>query len=323
MARITLDDVAREAGVSRMTVSNTYGYPERVAPATRERVLHAASTLGYGGPSAVGRTLRRGSTGVLGLLLNEALPYAFTDPGTSSFMRGLAEEAAAQELSLQIVQAVGDRARTRVMDSAVDAFVALALEEDDPGLAAVLDRRIPLVTLGSPALPGVPHLGVDNLAGARAAAEHAVGLGYERFVVLVWELGAGVARERLQGYRAALPVEPEVLRCRGNTRAEGRATAARLLDTMGDRRTAVLAATDVLALGVLAAARDRGVSVPDRLGVVGFDDVEEAATSGPSLTTVHQDLAEQGRECVLRLAGLLATPTAPAPHHLVARESTS
>src|SRR3954452_8014211 len=107
MPTVTLDDVAREAGVSRMTVSNAYNQPHRLAPATLERVLAAAGRLGYGGPSAVGRTLRRGRTGVLGLLLNDALPYAFTDPGAVAFMRGLAVEAAAGDLALQIIQATG------------------------------------------------------------------------------------------------------------------------------------------------------------------------------------------------------------------------
>src|SRR3954451_20733788 len=131
----TLDDVALEAGVSRMTVSNAYNQPHRVAAATLQRVLEAAARLEYGGPSPVGRTLRRGRTGVLGLLLSDALPYAFTDPGAVAFMRGLAVEAAAMDLALQIVQAVGAGATRAVGDAVVDAFVALAPADDDPALA--------------------------------------------------------------------------------------------------------------------------------------------------------------------------------------------
>ena len=110
-SRTTLDDVAARAGVSRMTVSNVYGRPDVVAPPTRERVLAAAAELDYGGPSAVGRTLRRGSTEVLGILVNVGIPYTFSDPGAALFMRGVAQGADEADLSLQVVHASGTQAR--------------------------------------------------------------------------------------------------------------------------------------------------------------------------------------------------------------------
>lgn len=329
--RITLDDVASAAGVSRMTVSNAYGRPERVAPDTRERVLAAAARLGYGGPSPVGRTLRRGSTGVLGLLLNDSLPYAFSDPGAGAFLRGLAVEAADGDQSLQIIRATGPTARARVNDAAVDAFVALGLEDGDPALQAAVERRVPVVTSGSPAVPGIPCVTVDNLGASRRAAEHLVFQGYGRFAVVTWSLGVGTFRDRLEGWRRGLeaagvdwdtvPVHERA----GNTRAHGLAAANRILDDIAAQsdsgeRYAVLAGTDVLALGVLQAARDRGIDVPGRLGVVGFDDVEEAQSAG--LTTISQNLFAQGQECARRAAGLVAGPTRRHPTRLVIRGST-
>ncbi|WP_183061587.1 LacI family DNA-binding transcriptional regulator [Motilibacter peucedani] len=327
--RITLDDVASAAGVSRMTVSNSYSRPERVAAETRERVMAAAAELGYGGPSPVARTLRRGSTGVLGLLLNDALPYAFSDPGAGAFLRGLTVEAADADLALQILRATGPTARARVNDAAVDAFVTLALADDDPALLAAVERRVPVVCSGSPALPGVPCVTVDNVGACRRAAEHVVAQGYTRFAVVTWSLGTGVFRDRLQGWRRGLEAagvdwsEVAVHERAGNNRAHGLQAGHRILDDVvgSEERYAVLAATDVLALGVLQAARERGVDVPARLGVVGFDDVEEAETAG--LTTVAQNLFAQGQECARRASGLVTGPTRRHPTRLVVRRSTS
>lgn len=111
--RATLDVVAATAGVSRMTVSNAYNRPEVVAVGTRERVLAAAAQVGYGGPSPVGRTLRRGTTDVLGLLLRVGLPDAFADPASAQFLRGIARGCDEADLSLQIVHATGLAAARR------------------------------------------------------------------------------------------------------------------------------------------------------------------------------------------------------------------
>ncbi|NHC14511.1 LacI family DNA-binding transcriptional regulator [Motilibacter deserti] len=343
----TLDDVARAAGVSRMTVSNAYNRPEKLAPATLERVLQAARELGYGGPSAVGRSLRRGRTGVLGLLLNDALPYAFTDPGAVAFMRGLAVEAAARDLSLQLIAATGPAAARAVADAVVDAFVALAPADDDPALATVLARRLPLVTAGAPALPDVPCVTIDNVAAARRAAEHLLALGHTRLAVVTWRLlpdghagpagldrqhgsAFGVRRDRLAGYRQAVEraglawEDVRVEERPGNSREDGYAAGDAVLDALGARGPlGVLASTDVLALGVLQAARERGARVPEDVSVVGLDDVPEAAASTPALTTVHQDLFAQGRECARRAAGALPGPVHRHPSRLVVRASTA
>src|SRR3954447_24733247 len=253
-----------------MTVSNAYNQPDRLAPATLERVLAAAGRLGYGGPSAVGRSLRRGRTGVLGLLLSDALPYAFTDPGAVAFMRGLAVEAAAMDLALQIVQAVGRGAPRAVGDAVVDAFVALAPADDDPALAQVLQRRLPLVTAGSPALDGVPCVTIENVGAARRAAEHLLGLGHTSFAVLTWQLAEdgfsgpasverqqetrfGVRRDRIAGFRQAIERaglswgDVRVEERPGNSREDGLAAGTALLeDVPRGRSLGVLASTDVL-----------------------------------------------------------------------------
>ena len=107
---MTLAEVASRCGVSRMTVSNAYNRPDQLSADLRQQVLATAEELGYGGPSAAGRALKRGRSDVLGVLLTEALPYAFGDPGTVSFLHGVTAETAAAGLALQLIPArAGDR----------------------------------------------------------------------------------------------------------------------------------------------------------------------------------------------------------------------
>src|SRR3954466_7469333 len=122
--RVTMPDVAREAGVSAMTVSYTFNRPERVAAATRQRVLAAAERLGYPGPHPGARSLRRGRTGTLGVVLGEHLTYAFDDPQATRFLSGVAQVCADHGMALTLVPVTGGPSDVdRVTEAAVDGFV--------------------------------------------------------------------------------------------------------------------------------------------------------------------------------------------------------
>jgi DNA-binding LacI/PurR family transcriptional regulator len=325
----TLDDVAARAGVSRVTVSNAYGRPEVVAASTRERVLAAAAELGYGGPSPVGRTLRRGSTEVLGILVNVGIAYTLSDPGAAQFMRGVAQGADEAEVSLQLVHASGPTARLRVMNTAVDAFIAWSLPADDPALLAAIERRVTIVAVGGArGVPNVPYVSADDVGGARLAAQHLLDLGIRRFAAL-GALAGEQFSDRVTGWRTALEAGgidwSTVVQIGrgGNTRADGAAAAEAFLDVReAGTRWGVLALTDVLALGALQALRTAGVDVPNEVAVVGFDDIDESATTSPALTTVHQDLFALGRECALRAVGRMSGPIRLHPTSLIVRGST-
>ncbi len=342
--RATLGSIAEAVGVSTATVSNAYNRPHKLSAALRERILAAAEELGYGGPDPAASGLRRGRAGSLGLLLGEALPYAFRDPGAIAFLAGLAEAAAAERASLQLVPAleVDPAADAALVAGAiVDGLVIWSLPDDHPLVAAALRRGLPLVTHGSPELPGIPFVGIDDRAAARAAAAHLAGLGHEHVGVISFPFGAvrrkarllrarrppraayRLTRERLAGYRAAgLPwpgagvYETEV-----NARAQG-SLAAHALLAASPRPTALLAMSDELALGALDAARELGLAVPEQLSLVGWDDMPAAQAAG--LTTIHQSLEDQGRTCARLL--LSAEPQAErhlAPWRLVVRGSTA
>jgi DNA-binding LacI/PurR family transcriptional regulator len=312
--RVTLDTVAAAAGVSRMTVSNAYNRPDQLSAATRERVLEAATRLGYAGPDPAAQSLRRGRTGTIGVVLTGRLAHAFTDPGLVTILHGLATELSAAGYALLLVPSSAQGGESLVRQAIVDALVLCALPEDDPAVAAAVARQLPIVTVGHPRLAGVPRVGVDNQRASALAAEHLLGLGHRRFCVLTLSPGDGSGsahsgiRERGTGFLAALTAA-RVPRRNVTTievREHSRSAASRAIGELlrlptGRRPTAVFCTTDVLALGVLEAARGSGIAVPGALSVVGFDDIAESAVSVPPLTTITQSLFEQG-ELAARLA---------------------
>ncbi len=340
-SRQTLQTVARAAGVSPMTVSNAYNRPDQLSRTTREKVLRVAAELGYGGPSPAGRSLRRGRSGTVGLLLSEQLPYAFADPGMLTFLHGMATELAAAGQALLLIPTAGDTDQALVRGALVDALVLRAIYPDDPAVVAARERGVPLVSGGGPKIAGIPFVGIDNARSAARAAEHLLGLGHTRFAVLTIPPGdplAGIPprpglHARARGFLAALEaagVDPDriqVVQAGDHTRDAGREAAAHLLVARRSARpTAVFAVSDVLALGVLEAAAASGVDVPRQLSVMGFDDIEEAARSTPPLTTISHPLYEQGRAAVRVVLAAVDGRVVRPPRlttHLVLRETTA
>lgn len=349
LRRATLKDVAAEVGVSPATVSNAYNRPDQLSEELRGRVFAAARRLGYAGPDPVARGLRRRRAGAIGVLYPDRLSYAFEDPAAVLFLEGVS--TATEEAGLGMLLVSGASSEGRGVDTIggamVDGFVAFSLPDDDPLVDAALGRRLPTVFVDQPPRPGVPFVGIDDEGAAREAAGHLVGLGHRRFGVLSLELTvepAGgfadrerreaatyeVSRARLRGYAAALaaaglPDDFPVYECAENTREQGRVAAGALL-SLEPRPTALLAMSDRLALGVLEAAREMGLSVPGDLSVVGFDDVPDAARSEPPLTTVHQPHVEKGRRAgrllIERIEGREKEDATILPTRLVVRGSS-
>lgn len=328
--RPTLDTVAKAAGVSRMTVSNAYNRPDQLSAATRERVLAVAAELGYGGPDPAGRSLRRRRASTIGVLLTERLPYAFTDPGLVSMLSGIAAELGAAGQSLLLVPSEAEDVGDVVRGALVDAFIVCSMAETDEAVQAVLQRRLPIVTLGHPRLPGAPFVGIDNARAAARVAEHLLDLGHRRFAVLglpgrdpddTEHLDVPVrigVRERTDGFRRAVGHADRTSVTQRDaavhTHEEGVRLARELLDVPAARRpTALFAATDVLALAAYDAAHDLGLVIPDDLSVVGFDDIEAAARANPPLTTVSQDLEGKGRVAARAALDLVAGRPAKVP----------
>ena len=316
--RVTLLTLAKDLGVSRATVSNAYNRPDQLSAELRARVLARAAELGYAGPDPRGASLRRGRTGAVGVLLDQGLSYAFSDPTAVLDLDGLATEV--QQDGLGLLLHSGTRSRTDaavIASAAVDAWVLRSLPQDEPAVEAVRAQRRPVVVVDQPRVPGVPLVGVDDAGGATSAAEHLTGLGHRAVAVLTVPLRPDgyqglvdprrerfatydVMRHRLAAVREALARvgvawgDVTVVECATNDVDTGALGTYQLLEP-DQRPTAVLAMSDQLAIGALRAAAEMGVAVPGEVSVVGFDDAPAASTTSPPLTTVAQPLRERGR----------------------------
>jgi DNA-binding LacI/PurR family transcriptional regulator len=289
----TLKDVARLAGVSVKTVSNVVNGYAFVKAENRRRVEEALSATGYR-PNIGARNLRRGRTGFIALLLPElSVPY-FGE------LAGLVITAAqAEDWNVLIEQTQGDAERERSALAALGPHLIdgaiISPEALDPEDLTAFSAGVPLVVLGEHTvdLP-IDHVAIDNVLAARTAVDHLIGLGRRRIAAIGQNPQRGTAAQRLAGYRealtaAGLPFTPEyVVPVRNYHRQDGAEAIARLLDgpTPPD---AVFCFNDLLAIGALRAAAERGVRVPEDLAIVGFDNTEESAYSLPSLTTIAPD----------------------------------
>jgi DNA-binding LacI/PurR family transcriptional regulator len=314
----TLASLAAELGVSRTTVSNAYNRPDQLSPELRERVLETARRLGYPGPDPVARSLRTRQAGAVGLLLTETLSYAFRDPAAIKFLEGLAMacEEAGQGLLLVPASPEADERETAaaVHRAGVDGFVVYSVPDDDPNLAAVLQRPLSTVVCDQPRVGSVDHVGIDDRAAMDSLGRYLIGLGHHRIGVVCMRLGREryegfvdsqrqrtahfhVQRARLAGLADAFGEVPldwsavPVVERFDHTMVSGASAATQLLDRDPDL-TAIVCTSDILALGALGEIRRRGMRVPEDLTVTGFDGIPEAERAG--LTTVGQPVLDKG-----------------------------
>jgi DNA-binding LacI/PurR family transcriptional regulator len=323
-------DVAARAGVSHQTVSRVVNHHPNVAPQTRERVLRAIAELGYR-PNTAARALVTGSTRTIGFVAVAVNQY-----GPAQTLVGLeqAARAAGYSLSVTVLEDATAEAMRDAIDrfaaQSIDAVVALGTYDDAFQALHAVSSPVPLVTVQSGGALEEPAVGVDQVFGASLATRHLLALGHRTVHHVTGPPDSKEARDRLRAWQGELdgvgaPV-PDVLS--GDwTPSSGYAAGRRLAvrRRRGEALTAVFTANDQMALGLLAAFHEEGLSVPGDVSVVGFDDLPEAPYFTPPLTTVRQDFAELGRrgvELVLaRLRGedAHADPVVP---ELVVRRST-
>lgn len=293
----TIVDVAREAGVGVGTVSRVLNDHPRVSPTTRERVQEAIERLGYR-PNPLARALSKGKTTSISVLA----PY-FTSDSVVLRIRGLVDALrnSSYQLTIHDIEtpdAVADRLADPTTLSFSAGLVVVSLQPGDAQLAVLRALDSPVVFVDAEA-DGFDSFFIDNVEGGRLATQHLIDLGHERIAFVgdpEVDGGFTSSLHRRLGYEealrtAGLPVDPDLI-VRGPF---GRSVAHRMTNSLleRDRRpTAIFAASDTQALGVLEAARLRGMDVPEDLSVIGFDDVEVAQYVG--LTTVHQPLYQSG-----------------------------
>lgn len=351
-----MTDVAREAGVSVMTVSYAFSRPQRVSPGIRELVVQTARRLNYHGPDPAARSLARGRSNSVGVVVGEGLTYAFEDFQSTRFLTGVAAVCVEYQQNMVLIPAAGDIGDvSRVREAAVDSYILWTGVRDGPVLDAVIATGKPVAIQGPPpdslppdpgaaASPGDRRIRVvaaDDrsaaaavtaaaFAGARAPAVASFALGPEGSPMIVRgpsvsEVAFASARERLRGIqrqcqRMGIPwSDVRVAVVARNNRQDARALLQELVDDPSPP-DAIVAMSDELALGLLDIVDQRGWRVPGDVTVSGWDDSPAAAQH--DLTSVHQSLEEQGTLCALFVVGREGQRETPA-WRLIERGSTS
>lgn len=327
----TISQVAERAGVSVTTVSHVINETRFVSSAVRERVQQAMDELGYR-PNALARSLRRGETHTLGLILPDS-----SNPFFAEVAQNIEVAAFEQGYNVILCNAQGEPSKERLyldvlQKRQVDGLILLSTGEDGESLSRALHRDIPIVMVDRD-LPTADAdvVLVDNRLGAAIAIDHLLHLGHRRIGCISGPSHITPSARRVSGYRDSLAgagiAFDETLVVRGDFHPEsGRAGALALLNRP-DRPSAIFACNDLMAIGAVRAACELGFSVPEDVSVVGFDDIQLASYVTPPLTTVVQPKAGMARTAVHLLFERMADRSLPVRRQvlspaLVARASS-
>ena len=327
----SIRDVARAAGVSTATVSHVVNNTRFVSEEVRARVLAAVELCGYY-PNAHARSLASGRSHTLGLVISD-----IANPFFPELVKSIEDAAFEHGYDVVLSNTNYDPERTsryvrRLIERKV-AGVALMTSELDSALISEMARRevsVVFLDLGEPG-PHMSNLCVDYEAGIEGAIRHLVDLGHRRIAFVGGPGHLRSAARRLEAFRGAvarlLPAEPPRV-FRGDFKLEGGRLAAREMLSANDQPTAVVAANDMMALGLVGELRAAGLEIPRDVSVVGFDDIAFASLVDPQLTTVCLPRAELGRHAVEALIATISHPEQQGveikiPTYLVARGSTA
>jgi LacI family transcriptional regulator len=329
---VTIHDVAREAEVSYATVSRVVNNKDCIVPEKRARVQAAMERLGYV-PNVQARKLAGGRSQVVGLVLHDVWSSYVVE-----ILRGIDEELAAAEYDLMLYtsrrRSASESAHVTALTQGLAEGLLLLLPR---GLSRYVERlqqrHFPFVLIDHDAPGGNVHgVVATNRQGARDAIRYLLDLGHRRIGFITGNMAVDSARARLDGYCDALSerglaLDPQLVVEGDFLQPRALATARQLL-RLPDRPTAIFASNDLSAFGVLDAARELGLRVPEDLSVVGFDDIPQAAYARPMLTTVRQPLEEMGRVATRMLLAAMRSPhNAPTavelPTQLIVRGSTA
>jgi DNA-binding LacI/PurR family transcriptional regulator len=312
----TLDGVAREAGVSRATVSRVVNGSPKVSSDVRRAVERAVARLGYI-PNPAARSLVTRRSDSVGLVITEPASRLFDDPFFPRLLRGISAELSARNLQLVLLMPEDDAAELRLerylAAGHVDGVLLVSLHGADPLPVHLQERGVPMVVGGRPpAGVDASFVDVDNREAARTAVHHLASLGRRRIATIAGPQDMGVGVDRLEGYLQGLAelglARDDRLISSANFTYEGGVAAMRALLASAPDLDAVFAASDMLAAGALSVLRAARRSVPGDVAIVGFDDSPLAAATDPPLTSVRQPIEEMGRELVRLLAESLERP---------------
>jgi alanine racemase len=306
--KVTIDDIARRAGVSKTSVSFAFNRPERLSETTLDRILRVAEELGYN-PDPLASNLKTGRTGCIGLLVPQPIPVVTGNPHIAEFMEGIGQVCHEAGLSLMLVPPLQGNLHRAVVRAAVDGFLALGVESFKEAVAVLQQQRVPCVMVDSEPAAGIPCVNIDDEAGAYKIMSYVLRRGHREIAVFSMEtdyrgesqMYTGLTRRRMNGYVRALDEIGLFIDQRRVRLTECQATiqaghqAFMTLWRSGWRPSIVVAMADVLALGALQAIHELKLESPETVSVVGYDDIRGSVITCPPLTTVRQPTLEKGR----------------------------
>ena len=329
--KVKLEDIARQAGVSVMTVSRVLNNHAHVNVDTRTRVLKTTSEMGYV-PHASARALASGKTHMLGLVVG-----ALQTEYIYEIMRGVSDETRDQGNNLVLVTSGQNQEQelkqiSHLMGGLVDGIMLILPREAGPYLEALSRQDLPIILIDHRSLSDrLPSVRANNLEGMKEATRYLIQLGHRRIGYIKGIADQGTTIERLIGYQqalkdAGLEEDVDLIRQGDYEQPSGVRCTYELME-LPSPPTAIIASNDQMASGVLSAAHELNLSIPDDLSVIGFDDIPSSAHLIPPLTTVHQPMYEMGREAVrMVLTGVRGEdlPGDPRllPTYLVIRSTT-
>jgi DNA-binding LacI/PurR family transcriptional regulator len=327
--RVTISDIARQAGVSKTAVSFAFNMPGRLSKETTEHILEVARQMGYT-PNPIARSLNTRRTNAIGLIVPQDIPDVMQNPFFAELMRGVGEVCREAGLSLMLIPPMRGSLVDATYAALVDGCIVTGMDPDDPVVKALVQRRIPFVMIDTDAPESIASVNIDDADGARLALGHLLDRGHRSIALLSFESNSGsiseyrgTLRRRFDGFGQALVAHGLGLTSPGISVLEtacsvdgGRLALDQLL-LISPRPTAVVALSDAIAWGVMAAAAEHGLRVPEDLAVVGFDDLPASGLVHPPLTSVRQPAVAKGRRAAELFVELVRCDGNCQPKHEV------
>lgn len=322
---LTLEDIARMAHVSRSTVSRVINGDTNVNEETRKKVEDVIRRLNFQ-PNIAARSLAAGRTGIVGLVIPAGVTAIFTDPYFPQLIQGIMKACNASDHSVMLWLTEADYERRvirQILYGGLLSGVIIASNPiDDPVLQALHKSKMPFVLIGRHPTLDVNYVDVDNFNGGREATLHLLRLGRQRVATITGPQNMIAGIDRYQGYCQALqaldrPLQPELVVEGDFTEESGYLGMRTLLPHKPD---AVFVANDTMAIGALRALYEAGVSVPQQIALVGYDDMPAAAHLNPPLTTVRQPIGKLGAAAMEMLLEVIRQPKSPTSHRVLQTE---
>jgi LacI family transcriptional regulator len=316
---LTLEDIAKQAGVSRSTASRVVNNDRNVSDNVRRRVQQVIINTGYQ-PHAAARSLASQRSRMIGLVLPRTVSSFFTDPYFPRLTQGVAQACNHHNLTLGLFILATKEDEERIFprlsrQGLLDGVIVQTAQKGDKLINRLISSDFPVLVAGRPFnTNGVSYIDVDNIQSAYQAVCHLINLGYRRIGTITGIMNGTVSIDRLEGYTRALrdqgwPIDKNLIAQGDFSEKSGYNAMKTLLPTRPD---AVFAASDTMATGAMRAAREAGLNIPRDIAFIGFDDLPIAAHSDFKLTTIRQPIIQFGAQAVEALMDLIENGTKPS-----------